>query len=209
MRHLSVAAALLACAAVSVTSADAQPTTYNSPDGTYQIPVDQTNTLPVGRAVSAGASLTTPVGTSAYSSGQLIANSATAGSVAPMQFTVCRDVSGTTGMVRRARIKTADTGFAGATVRLHLYTSNPTVANGDKGAFSTSESGWLDDIDVILDHAFSDPMENGVGTPAHGSEINYACNSGVQIIYGLLEARGAITPQGAKTFTVTLEALPN
>ncbi|MEI9890916.1 MAG: hypothetical protein WDN45_10385 [Caulobacteraceae bacterium] len=173
------------------------------------IPVTPQAPLPVGKAVLAAATFTTPAGTTAYASGDLIANSGAAGSVTPMQFTVCRDVSGSTGMVRRARVKTPDTGMAAATVRLHLYKSSPTVANGDNGVYSSTESDWIGNIDVILDQAFSDPMEKGLGVPSVGSEINYDCNSGAQVIYGLLEARGTYTPQGAKAWTVVVEALPN
>ena len=201
---------LAAATALACTPAFAQDRVqYTAPDGMNGVNVTSKTPLPVGLATVAGASFTTPSGTTAYASGQLIANSATAGSVTPLSFTVCRDTTGATGMVRRARIKTADTGFAGATVRLHLYKSSPAVANGDHGTFSSSEADWLDDIDLILDHAFSDPFEKGVGTPTHGSEINYDCVAGSQAIYGLVEARSAITPQGAKTFTVTVEALPN
>lgn len=187
----------------------ADPIGYVAPDGVNTVPVTPSTPLPVGKAVLAGASFTAPAGIAAYASGQLIANSATAGSVTALQFAVCRDLTGTTGMVRRARVKTPDTGFAGATVRLHLYKSSPTVANGDHGTFSSTESDWVGDVDVTLDHAFSDPLEKGMGVPVVGSEINYDCNVGVQVLYGLLEARSAITPLGGKTFSVTVEALPN
>jgi hypothetical protein len=186
----------------------ADPVGYTAPDGVNTVAVTQATPLPVGITLNAGASFTTPSGTSAYSSGQLIANSATAGSVAPLAFTVCRQTGGT-GMVRRARIKTLDTGFAGVVVRLHLYRDSPTVANGDHATWSSTESAWLDDIDVTLDHAFSDPSEKGVGAPNHGSEINFDCAAGLQTIFGLVEARGAVTPQGAKAMTVVLETLAN
>lgn len=188
------------------------PASYYDPTQSVnqrQVAVSTAAPLPVGKATIAGATFTTPAGTTTYTSGDLIANSATAGSVTPMAFTVCRDMAGSTGIVRRARIKTADTGFASATVRLHLYKSSPTVANGDNGAWSSTEADWVGDIDVILDHVFTDPYEKGTGVPVTGSEISFDCNSGVQTIYGLLEARGAYTPQGAKAWTVTLEAWPN
>jgi hypothetical protein len=205
IKHLLLIGAL-ACAGLPAMAQDRVQ--YTAPDGVNGVNVSQTNPLPVGIAAIAGGSFTTPSGTTAYASGQLIANSGTAGSITPLQFAVCR-APASTGMIRRARIKTADTGFAGATLRLHLYKSSPTAANGDHGTFSSTESEWLDDIDVILDHAFSDPMEKGVGVPTHGSEINYDCAAGSQVIYGLLEARTAATPQGAKAFSITLEALPN
>lgn len=203
---LTAAALALACCAPAFAQDRVQ---YTAPDGVNGVNVTSAQPLPVGKAALAGSSFTTPAGTTAYASGQLIANSATAGSVAPMTFTVCRDITGTTGMIRRGRVKTADTGFAGVTVRLHLYKSSPTVANGDHAAWSSTEADWIGDIDVILDHAFTDPLEKGVGVPAVGSEINYDCNAGVQVIYGLLEARSAVTPQGAKAFSVVVEALPN
>jgi hypothetical protein len=185
-----------------------EPIGYTAPDGVNAVAVTASTPLPIGLTINAGATFTTPSGTSAYSAGQLISNSGTAGSVVPLSFNVCR-IAGGTGMARKARIKTTDTGFVGATLRLHLYKSSPTVANGDRGTFSSTESEWLDDIDVILDHAFSEPTEKGVGVPNHGAEINYDCATGTQAVYGLLEARGAITPQGAKPLTVILETLPN
>ena len=204
-RTYALCAALLFAAGPSWA---ADPIGYTAPDGVNTVAVTAAAPLPVGLTIDAGATFTTPAGTSGYTSGQLIANSATAGAVAPLSFAVCRQAGGT-GMVRRARIKTTDTGFAGATVRLHLYRDSPTAANGDHAAWSSTESVWLDDIDVTLDHAFSDPAEKGIGAPAHGVEINFDCAAGAQTLYGLLEARGPITPQGAKPMTVVLEALVN
>ncbi len=156
-----------------------------------------------------GGSFTTPSGTTAYSSGQLIANSATAGSVTPLDFaTVCRVNQGT-GMVRRARVKTPDTGFASATVILKLYRDSPTVTNGDHGTWLSTESNYIGQISVVLDQVFSDPMEKGIGAPSVGNEINFDCASGSQHLYGLLVAGGAITPQGGKTISVVLETLVN
>jgi hypothetical protein len=202
----------LALCGALVFAADAagavEPMGYLAPDGVNAVAVTQANPMPVGLAIMAGATFTTPSGTGAYASGQLIANSATAGSVTPLSFTACR-ANGGTGMVRRARIKTTDTGFAAAALRLHLYKSSPTVANGDHATFSSTESEWLENIDVVLDQAFSEPTEKGVGVPNHGVEVNFDCAAGSQVIYGLVEARGAITPQGAKPLSVILEALAN
>jgi len=161
-----------------------------------------------GKTIIASSNFTTPAGTTAYASGDLIANNATAGSVTPMSFTVCR-VNAGTGMIRRARIKTTDTGFAAKGVILKLYKDSPTSTNGDNGAWLTTESNYLGQISVTLDQHFSDPMEKGVGTPSAGSEINYDCATGTSVIYGLLVANEAITPQGAKVHTIVLEALVN
>lgn len=162
----------------------------------------------VGAYAAASANFNTPAGTTQYSIGDLIANNATAGSVAPLVIPVSRKVDGT-GMVRRARLKTTDSGAAGQTVRVHLYKTQPTVTNGDNGAFASSESVWIGDIDITLDHTFSDPLYKGIGVPNIGSEINFEPASGTQNIFALLEARTAFTPQGAKNWNLTLEVLQN
>lgn len=158
-----------------------------------------------GMPAAATATFTTPSGATAYSSGQLIANSATAGSVVPLSFTVCTG-TGTSGMVRRVRVKTPDTGFAGQSVRVHLYSASPTVNNGDHAAWLSTESTYIGYFDVALTSHFSN-AEKGFGVPHLGSEANFECAASTQVIYGLIEARGAITPQGAKLMTVTLEVL--
>lgn len=109
------------------------------------------------------ASFTRPANTTAYAAGQLIANATAAGSVVPMTFAgAARDLD-FTGSVRRARVKVNDVGWLNATVRLHLYRTLPTAANGDGGAWSTTESNYLGAIDVTFDKQFSDPFVKGIG----------------------------------------------
>lgn len=163
-----------------------------------------------GRTAIVGASFTTTATTTALADGQLLANSATAGSVTPLDFaTVCRVNQGT-GMIRRARVKIADTGLAGKILVLKLYRDSPTVTNGDHGAWLSSESNFIGQIPVTLDQHFSDPFEKGVGAPAVGSEINFDCASASTHLYGLLVSSGASgTLQGSKVVTVVLEVLEN
>ena len=213
MRFLKTLIAFAAMLAVAVTCQPASAT-----DVTYSVLNGVTKKLHCwddgscsdivyagGVPVAVGATFTTPSGTSAYASGNLIANSATAGSVTPLSFTVC-SATGQSGMVRRVRVKTPDTGFAGQSVRIHLYKTSPTPTNGDHAAWLTTESTYIGALDVTLDKHFSD-AEKGIGVPIAGSEINFDCTTGTQIIFGLVEARGAITPQGAKLMAVTLEVL--
>ncbi|WP_174274124.1 hypothetical protein [Sphingomonas bacterium] len=179
-------------------------------DGTgHIVNVGKASPLPIAppATIIASASFTTPVGTTAYASGNLIANAAAAASVTPLGWTACRAAGGT-GMVRRLRLKTGDTGFAGATVRVHLHQLAPSFANGDHGAWLTSESNYLGALDVTFDRSFSDAVK-GIGTPNAGSEINFDCASGSQSVYGEIEARGPITPQGAKAITAVIEVLAN
>lgn len=169
--------------------------------------VDSSGNSAVGFSLNAGATFTTPAGVSAYASGQLIANSATAGSVTPLSFIVGRS-NGGTGMIRRVRVKTPDTGFAGKVVTVAFYRDSPTPTNGDHAAWLTTESNYIGSVSVTLDQHFSD-FEKGIGAPTVGTEINFDCGAAVQTIYGLVVAGGAITPQGAKTMTVVVEVLAN
>jgi hypothetical protein len=154
----------------------------------------------------AAASFTTPSGTTAYSAGQLIANSATAASVAPLSFGVCR-VAGGTFQVDRIRVKTTDTGFAGQTVKVWLFKDSPTATNGDHGTALTTESNFLGETFVTLSSHFSD-YEKGIGVPV-GGLIKGDCATGSSVIYGLLVAGTPITPLGAKTISATVEASAN
>lgn len=157
--------------------------------------------------VAAATQFARPGDTMAYASGDLVANSTTAGSVVSLQFTVARVAAGS-GMIRRARLRKSGTGITNASFRLHLYKSSPTPANGDNGAWSTDKaSDYLGAFDVVVDRAFTDGAA-GNGVPTNGSEITFSLASG-QIIYGLTEARGAYTPGNAETFDWSLEVLPN
>lgn len=160
-----------------------------------------------GRTVKAAATFNRPADTTAYASGDLVANSTTAGSVTVMSLTVARVAAGS-GMIRRARVRKTGTSITNAAFRLHLYNASPTVSNGDNGAFLTTlAASYMGKLDVTMDQAFTDGA-SGNGVPSVGSEINFALTSG-QVIYGLLEARGAYTPASGETFTVELEVLQN
>lgn len=158
------------------------------------------------RVAAPSANFTRPSDTTAYASGDLVANSTTAGSVSPLSWTAAR-VSAGTFFINRARLKKSTTSITSAQFRLHLYTSSPTCANGDNGAWSTTHSGYLGSLDITCDKAFTDAA-GGEGIPATGSQIEVALTSG-QTIYGLLEARAAYTPGNAEVFTVILELIQN
>jgi hypothetical protein len=103
------------------------------------------------------ANFTRPANTTDYASGQLIANSVTAGSVNPLALAVAR-ANDKTGMIRRLRLKVNDAAWLNATIRVHLYRDSPTCANGDGRAWSTTESNYIGYSDIVLDRQFSDPI---------------------------------------------------
>jgi hypothetical protein len=148
----------------------------------------------------ASASFTRPADTTAYASGDLVANSTTAGSVAAMTF--ASNLAGGSGKIVRARLRKSDASVTNAAFRLHLYsTATITAANGDNGAWSTNAvASYLGFIDVTADKAFTD----GAFGQSAAVGLIYALADGGKL-YGLLEARGAYTPASAEIFTVTLE----
>lgn len=188
-----------------------QPTVIHTTDqiAGRATPVTSTNPLPVGGQIGGNtarvsANFVRPADTTAYASGDLVANSTTAGSVTPMSFAVARE-AGLGGMIRRARIRKTGTGVTNALFRLHLYSSSPTPSNGDNGAWLTNQAAnYIGAIDISVDKAFTDGAA-GNGVPGVGSEINFTSDT----IYGLLEVRGAYAPASGETFTVSLEALQN
>ena len=173
--------------------------------GTLQIGAAENHIGAVGgHAQLVVSTVNCPSGTPTYASGQLIANSATAGSVAPMSFAISR-ATGKGGMIRRVRIRKSGTSLTNASVRLHLYKVSPTCSNGDNAAWLTDNAtNYVGSLDVTFDKAFTDGA-SGNGVPNVGSEINFTSDT----YYGLLEARAGYARAASETFTVELEVVPN
>jgi hypothetical protein len=151
---------------------------------------------------------TRPNDTTAYASGDLVANNTTAGSVTPLSWDVHRSPSGSF-RVNRVKVKKSGAVVTNASFRLHLYSTAPTVANGDNGAWSSSEAGYLGFIDVVVDKAFTDGSA-GHGAPVYTNVMQLSLKlpgtndtTTSKKIYGLLEARGAYTPAAQEVFTVS------
>lgn len=152
------------------------------------------------------ASVTRPADTTAYADGDLMANSTTAGSVVPLQWTIAR-ATDTAIRVTGAKVRTSNTSVTNAVFRVHLYRVSPTVANGDNGAWSSSGSAnYVGCVDVTVDKAFTDGAA-GTGIPCTGlasTTVTFPV-AGTRILYGLIEVKGAYTPTSAQVTTVTLE----
>jgi hypothetical protein len=155
------------------------------------------------------ATFTRPADVNAYTAGDLIANSVTAGSVVPMRFDMGNSFPQAQFRLTRARLfKSSVTVGALAAFRLHLYQGLPVVTNGDNGAYLTTQAAnWIGNVDVAAStmFAFSDGAA-GNGAAAAGSEILLRATAAGPV-YGLLVALAAYVPTSAETFTVTLEEL--
>ena len=154
----------------------------------------------MGTIIQASASFTRPADTTAYAANELVANSATAGSVTPMSFVV------PTGLGRGWRItgvKIAKSGTTATNGNFHLrmYKASPTVANGDNGAWSSNKvADYIGKIDPAIVEAFTDgcAIYEAIAAP-----LPFYLES-TSVIYGLLVADAAYTPASAEVFTVTL-----
>src|SRR5262249_15384086 len=152
------------------------------------------------------ASFTRPSNTTAYASGNLVANSVTAGSVVPLSFALGNSYGIGQFRINRARLAKSGTGVTNASFRIHLYAGSPSPANGDGGAWSPDRAGkWLGNIDVTSMLAFTDGAA-GTGSLPAGSEGLIRLPAGATV-YALIEARAAYTPAASEVFTLTLEDL--
>ncbi len=154
------------------------------------------------------ANFTRPNDTTPYTIGDLVANSASAGSVSAMSWTLTRVAAGS-AVIRRVRARKTSTSVTTASFRVHLFAAAPlTVTNGDNGAFSVSGTAdYLGAFDVTYDRSFTDGAF-GAGVPVTGSEHGIKLASG-STIYGLVEARSAYTPIALEVFTFELEVYQN
>lgn len=137
-------------------------------------------------------SFTRPSDTSAYTSGDLVANSTTAGSVSPMSFYIPVNSE-----VSRVRLVKSGATPTNANFTLYLFQSAPTVTNGDNGAFVPTEAGQLGTVALDATTSLSSDATSitaGITSPIITSGKTY----------GLLKAGAAYTPASAEVFTVTL-----
>jgi hypothetical protein len=176
-------------------------------------PANPTNITGFLTFSSGQVSFTRPANTTPYTSGQLVANSTTAGSVVPLQPIVMTNPLWSSS-IRRVRLQKSTTSVSGAQFRVHFWRDDPTAStgltNGDGGALLVKRQGAFAyagfvELDMAQVPIFSDGAA-ATGTPAQGQEILIK-SAGSGLIYCLIEARGAYTPGNAETFHLTLEAV--
>lgn len=162
--------------------------------------------LPNKIAIVSPAAPLTVLSAVGYTSGKIIAQSATAGSCSGIAVPVARAID-QSGLIRRLRLKSTDvSNLAGKTIRAHIFKDTPTFTNGDNGNFSggLSESNWIGAIDVTFDQTFSDYVK-GNGIPINGAELNFEPSSGTANVFLVYEARGSFTSGTSKTLTAAFE----
>lgn len=165
------------------------------------VPVD--TTLNQYATVIQSNTITRPADTTAYVSGDLVANSTTAGSVTPFSFSnATRGASGTSEIVG-VRLYKSGTGISNANFRIHFYRATVTPSNGDNGAWLTPYDNYVGSFDVTIDKVFTNGSE-GAGLPTVGMARRFTLMSGTTL-FALIEARGAYTPANAEQFYIRAE----
>ena len=161
--------------------------------------------------VAASSTITRPADTTAYASGDLVANSVTATAVNALQFSAPRD-SGGKGRVVGARIMKSTNSVTNAAFRLHLFSATPTfVTSGDNTAMTTvvvaTGKGYLGYVDVTAMTGFSD-VAWGTGA-VDSARLAMPFIAADTVLYGIVEARGAYTPGSAEVLTLSLMVQQN
>lgn len=148
--------------------------------------------------------MTSPGTGGTYAVNDLVANNATAGSVTPISCAI-GSYSGASIRITKAQLLTSTTTLTNASFLIHLYTSSPTVANGNDGAYSSTASGWFCTIPVTLGLAFSNGAA-GQGTPSFGGDCARVLSS-TATVYALIQANATYAWTAAMTWDLTLEGL--
>lgn len=151
--------------------------------------------------------LTRPANTTAYTQGNLIASSTTAGSVTVPSFTAAGASAGS-GSLRAARILTNKTsGWGAVPLFVEFWQAAPTVTNGDGGAYAiaTGAANWLGSMTFaglvqVADGAYC------AAVPDVGGSVDFALASGT-VIYWTLQYIGtaSLTPASGQTITLIPE----
>lgn len=149
-------------------------------------------------------SFSRPADTTQYTQNDLVANSATAGSVTPLSF----KIPGRGMKIWRAVLLKSSTTVTNANFRLHLYKDSPTCANGDNGAWSTTVSGYQGYIQIDASGTTFTDDSSGSGVFVNNSVFApmFVMADLDRRLYGLLQNTTATgyAPADSESFTVTL-----
>jgi hypothetical protein len=143
-------------------------------------------------------SFTRPADGTAYGSADLVANDTDAADVVPLKW---RAQSGA-GRIVAATLFTDDETVTNANFTLYLFRSAPSPSVGDNGVFA------LDSAEPLIGTVAMD-LTSGATATSTDKFKRFAISTPISFqadtLYGLLATAAAYDPDGAETFTVTLE----
>lgn len=162
---------------------------------------------------SSTSTLTLPAATTAYTAGQLIANSATAGSVVVPSFAIANTAGG--AIIPRLRLSTNDataTGWGAQTIQVDLWSVAPTFTNGDRAAWlpATGSASHLAAYTCTMAGTTAAVWGDGIAgecsvSPGNATTIKLA--SGTSVFWTLDAISGSGVTGVSKVFTLTAELL--
>ena len=152
--------------------------------------------------------LTLTSSTSAYSAGQLIANSATAGSVSVPSVFLPQGAKA--ALIPRLRVSINDatsTAWGGVAIQIDLWSAAPTFANGDRGAFlpATGAASHLGAYSCTMSAEYGDGVYAECAPNAGAVAATYVSASAIYWTAQTLSASGVTG--ASKTMTLTAEAI--
>ena len=179
--------------------------------GLAQVHTDSGGTIinAVGSSVSNPTStLTLPSTTTAYSAGQLIASSATAGSVVVPSFTLQSPGS---ALIPRLRLSTNDstsTAWGAVSIQVDLWSAAPTFTNGDRGTWSpaTGTANHLGAYSCTMSAEYGDGAYAECA-PSVGTVSVPKLATGTTVYWSLEAVSASGTTGASKVFTLTPELL--
>lgn len=155
-------------------------------------------------------SVTLPSGTPTYASGDLVANSATAGSVVPITLSDIVRAEGAGFRCDCVRLRKSGTSITNASFRVLIFDRSPTVSAGDDAAFLSGSTYAVSDIahllatyDVTMDRAGTAGATGPAATSSAG--VRTLVPASGTSLFALIMALGSYTRVASETFTVTVE----
>jgi hypothetical protein len=156
-------------------------------------------------ALAANSTFTLPSSTTAYTAGQLMANSATGASVVVPSFSVSPQSAGFDVIVARGELFINDTTAAswnGQTITIHLWSAAPTFTNGDRSIYSptTGTANHLAAFDCVMSSIYGDGVygECSINT---GNAAVLSIVSPTRIWWTAVAKTGSGTTGASKTVT--------
>lgn len=153
------------------------------------------------------ASFTRPANTTQYAQNELVANSATAGSVERMRFG-CEQIGGR-GKVVSATLFTDNEATTAAIFNLHIFRVDPGVpTNGDNGAYAVSSvRDLLATVACDMSSGATVSTTDKIKRFALTVPLVFELSADSRSLYALLSTgtAGTYTPASGELFEVTLE----
>lgn len=189
------------------------PSAYGTSPGAIAVPgVNAFVTNPV-TSVTSGAitnptsTLTMTSATTAYTTNQLIASSATAGSIVVPSFAIANSAGG--AIIKRLRLDTADatsTAWGSQTVTVDLWSVAPTFTNGDRGTYSpsTGTGAHLGQFTCALSAEYGDGAYSECSSVVDTMAV-VKLASGTSVFWTLTASTGSGVTGASKVWTLTAE----